>query len=54
MSLDWIQEAARFAQQPFDFHLKIDTGLNRLGFKTLDEVREVMKITALNSNVNCT
>ncbi|CAF4070492.1 unnamed protein product, partial [Rotaria sordida] len=31
ISLAWVQEASRVAQEPFDFHLKVDTGLNRLG-----------------------
>ncbi|CAF2105582.1 unnamed protein product [Rotaria magnacalcarata] len=54
VSVEWIQEAARIVQQPFNFHLKIDTGLNRLGYKTIDEVRTVMKIISLNPNLNCT
>ncbi|CAF1371119.1 unnamed protein product [Adineta steineri] len=54
ISLEWIQEAARIAQQPFDFHLKIDTGLNRLGLTTIDEVQAVMKMVSLNPNLNCT
>ncbi len=54
ISLEWIQEAAQLVQQPFDFHLKIDTGLNRLGCKTVDEVKEVLKIVSLNPNLNFT
>ena len=54
ISLEWIQEAAQIAQQPFDFHLKLDTGLNRLGCKTLDEVRAVIKIVDLHPNLNWT
>ncbi|CAF2814748.1 unnamed protein product [Rotaria sp. Silwood2] len=54
ISLDWIQEAARLVKQPFNFHLKLDTGLNRLGFRTIDEVRTIMKIISLNANLNCT
>ncbi|CAF0999109.1 unnamed protein product [Adineta steineri] len=54
ISFEWIQEAARIAQQPFDFHLKIDTGLNRLGLTTIDEVQAVMKMVSLNPNLNCT
>jgi alanine racemase len=54
ISLEWIQEAAEVVQQPFDFNLKIDTGLNRLGCKTIDEVQAVMKIVSLNPNLNCT
>ncbi len=54
ISLEWIQEAAQLAEQPFDFHLKIDTGLNRLGFKTIDDIRAVMDIASLNPNLNFT
>lgn len=54
VSLDWVNEAARVVQQPVSFHLKIDTGLNRLGCKTLDEVRAVMKIVSRNPKLNCT
>ncbi|CAF4208887.1 unnamed protein product, partial [Adineta steineri] len=54
ISLEWVQEAARIAQQPFEFHLKIDTGLNRLGLTTIDEVEVVMKMVSLNPNLNCT
>ncbi|CAF3745012.1 unnamed protein product [Adineta steineri] len=53
ISLEWLQEAARIAQQPFDFHLKIDTGLNRLGLTTIDEVQAIMKMVSLNPNLNC-
>jgi len=49
--VECIQEAA---QQPFDFYLKIDTGLNRLGCKTVDEVQAAMKIISLNPNLNFT
>jgi alanine racemase len=54
ISVEWIQEAAQIAQQPFDFHLKVDTGLNRLGCKTVDEVQAAMKIISLNPNLNFT
>lgn len=54
ISLEWIQEAAELAQQPFDFHLKIDTGLNRLGCITIEEVQTAMTIISLNPNLNFT
>jgi alanine racemase len=54
ISVEWIQEAAQIAQQPFDFHLKLDTGLNRLGCKTVEEVEAAMKIISLNPNLNWT
>lgn len=54
ISLAWVQQAARILHDPFDFHLKIDTGLNRLGCQTLDEVKEVLKIVSNHSHVNLT
>lgn len=54
ISLEWVEEAAKTARQPFDFHLKIDTGLNRLGCKTIDEVQAVARIVANNPNLNWT
>ncbi|CAF3384059.1 unnamed protein product [Rotaria socialis] len=52
ISLAWVQEASRVAHEQFDFHLKVDTGLNRIGCKTLDEVEEVINIVSNNSNLN--
>lgn len=54
ISLEWIQEAAELAEEPFDFHLKLDTGLNRLGCKSIDEVEEVVKLVSTNPNLNFT
>ncbi|CAF3382849.1 unnamed protein product [Rotaria socialis] len=34
ISLAWVQEASRVAHEQFDFHLKVDTGLNRIGCAT--------------------
>jgi alanine racemase len=53
ISLEWIEEAARLIQHPVDFHLKIDTGLNRLGCKTLEEVESVMEIVTNHPYLNC-
>ncbi|CAF4374387.1 unnamed protein product [Rotaria sp. Silwood2] len=52
ISLAWVQEASRLAQEPFNFHLKVDTGLNRIGCKTLDEVQEVISIVSHNPKLN--
>jgi alanine racemase len=52
ISLSWIQEAIQFVKEPLDFHLKIDTGLNRLGCRTIDEVRSVIDIVSLNPNLH--
>lgn len=52
VSLEWIQTAAKIAKNHFDFHLKIDTGMNRLGIKTLDELRSVAKIVSESKYMN--
>lgn len=54
VSLDWIKSAAKIAQRPFNFHLKIETGINRLGCQTLEEVKSVSKIILTNKNMNWT
>lgn len=54
ISLQWIQAAAEAAKESFDFHLKLDTGMNRLGCKTIDEVRSVAKIVSYNPYLNWT
>ena len=35
--------------QPIRFHLKIDSGMNRLGVKTLEQVNEVKKLVSEHS-----
>ncbi|CAF3820746.1 unnamed protein product [Rotaria sp. Silwood1] len=52
ISLQWVQEANRIVQEPINIHLKIDTGLNRVGCKTIEEVLAVLKIVSLNPNLN--
>lgn len=54
VSLQWIKEASQIAKHTFDFHLKLDTGLNRLGCKTIEEVRAVARIVTNNSYMNWT
>lgn len=54
ISLEWVKEADRVAKENFDFHLKIDTGMNRLGIKTLDELRSVVNIVSNNRYMNWT
>ena len=51
ISLEWMQEAARLVRRPLDIHLKLDTGMNRLGCRTEEEVREVLALVASNRNV---
>lgn len=54
VSLQWIQEAASVCKKSFDFHLKLDTGLNRIGVKTIQEVRDVANIVSKNPYMNWT
>lgn len=54
VSLEWIKQTAKYISQSFDFHLKIDTGLNRLGLKIIDELKIVLNIINSNSYFNCT
>ncbi|CAF1404868.1 unnamed protein product [Adineta steineri] len=54
ISLEWIKEALSIVQQPIDFHLKVDTGMNRLGCKTLEDVRKVIELTAGHRNLRFT
>lgn len=54
ISLQWIQEAAEIAQHRFDFHLKMDTGMNRVGVKTFEELRSVAEIVSGNMYMNWT
>lgn len=45
-SVEWLQEAARHTKKgSLHFHLKVDTGMNRLGVKTEEEVQNVMVIS---------
>lgn len=42
-SVEWLQEAARHTKKgSLHFHLKVDTGMNRLGVKTEEEVQNVI------------
>ncbi|MBT2573148.1 alanine racemase [Bacillus sp. ISL-51] len=54
-SVEWLQEAARhLGSETVSFHLKVDTGMNRLGVKTEDEVQIVLKILSQNPGLVCT
>ncbi|CAF1302543.1 unnamed protein product [Adineta ricciae] len=54
ISLEWLQEADQAIEQPVDFHLKIDTGMNRLGCRTEDEVKKVIDIVSRNPKLRFT
>ena len=46
-SVEWLQEAARhLGGATLPFHLKVDTGMNRLGVKTEEEIQSVLKSSA--------
>lgn len=54
VSLDWIKSAAKIATRPFNFHLKIDTGLNRVGCRTFREVKTISALVSNDYNLNWT
>lgn len=54
ISLDWVKSAAKTANRPFNFHLKLETGLNRFGCCTIEEVESVSQIISVNDNLNWT
>lgn len=54
ISLEWLQSAVKVATCPFNFHLKIDTGLNRIGCRTPEDVESISKIVSTNCNLNWT
>ncbi|WP_285529599.1 alanine racemase [Bacillus altitudinis] len=47
-SIDWLREVVKVMKgqmgQPIRFHLKIDSGMNRLGVKTIEQVSEVKEL----------
>ncbi len=40
ISLDWLKKAVKTACYGLKVHLKVDTGMNRLGFKSVEEVKQ--------------
>ncbi|MGD6974880.1 alanine racemase [Bacillus altitudinis] len=47
-SIQWLREVVKLMKgqmgQPIRFHLKIDSGMNRLGLKTIEQVSEVKEL----------
>jgi alanine racemase len=41
---NFLKKVAEFGLQEFPVHLKIDTGMNRLGLKTKDEIKKVVSV----------
>ncbi len=53
-SVEWLQEGARhLGSATVPFHLKVDTGMNRLGVKTEEEIQSVLKILSQNPGLVC-
>lgn len=55
-SVDWLKEVLRLIGdigEPLDFHLKIDTGMGRLGCRNEDEIKEMMEMAESSGKVNC-
>lgn len=52
-SIDWLRDVINMLKgqmgQPIRFHLKIDSGMNRLGVKTIEQVNEVKKLVSEHS-----
>ncbi|MCY9447857.1 alanine racemase [Bacillus haynesii] len=41
-------------EAPLEYHLKIDTGMGRLGCKSEEEIKEMMEMTEASDKLNCT
>ncbi|ASB90947.1 alanine racemase [Bacillus sonorensis] len=55
-SVRWLKDVLGFigsVSVPLDFHLKIDTGMGRLGCKTEEEIKEMMDMTEASDKLNC-
>lgn len=56
-SVGWLKDVLGFlgeTEAPLEYHLKIDTGMGRLGCKTEEEIKEMMEMTESSDKVNCT
>ncbi|OAZ63308.1 Alanine racemase [Bacillus licheniformis] len=56
-SVGWLKDVLGFlneAEAPLEYHLKIDTGMGRLGCKTEEEIKEMMELTESSDKLNCT
>ncbi len=43
-SLNWVRRAMEAGCQGLKVHLKIDTGMNRIGFRTVDEAKQALQL----------
>lgn len=48
VSLDWLQEILNYPHQNLKLHLKVDTGMNRIGIKKISECKEALSICLNN------
>ncbi|TWN61765.1 Alanine racemase [Bacillus paralicheniformis] len=56
-SAGWLQDVLGFlgeTEAALEYHLKIDTGMGRLGCKTEEEIKEMMEMTESSDKLNCT
>lgn len=56
-SAGWLKDVLGFlgeTEAPLEYHLKIDTGMGRLGCKTEEEIKEMMEMTESSDKLNCT
>ncbi|MCY7848399.1 alanine racemase [Bacillus haynesii] len=56
-SAGWLKDVLGFLDEteaPLEYHLKIDTGMGRLGCKTEEEIKEMMEMTEASDKLNCT
>ncbi|MCY8044740.1 alanine racemase [Bacillus haynesii] len=56
-SVGWLKDVLGFLDEteaPLEYHLKIDTGMGRLGCKSEEEIKEMMEMTEASDKLNCT
>lgn len=56
-STGWLKDVLGFLDEteaPLEYHLKIDTGMGRLGCKSEEEIKEMMEMTEASDKLNCT
>ncbi|MEG2329264.1 alanine racemase [Anaerorhabdus sp.] len=53
VSLDWLKDVCRQDTSGLELHLKVDTGMNRIGMKTLEECLEAINLCQMNNIDAC-
>lgn len=51
IALDFSKIVIHNAVQEFPVHIKLDTGMNRLGYKTYEEINELIRILTINPHL---